>query len=110
MDSILFKTQFSASYSTVLACSKSLVPAISACDVLPVGPVLLQIWNNTVSWSKGASGTQSFWISLQYSPNNSRLTLQLTQPQGAVLDPAASTAAVTVQSPIIGFKTALVSP
>lgn len=42
-------------------------------------------------------------------PSNSQLTVQLVQPQGAVVDPAASSTVVLVQSPVIGFKTGLVS-
>eukprot|EP00878_Enallax_costatus_P017357 GHUV01018230.1.p1 GENE.GHUV01018230.1~~GHUV01018230.1.p1 ORF type:complete len:508 (+),score=150.90 GHUV01018230.1:142-1665(+) len=66
-----------------------------------------KVWDDTLSWPQGASGTQAFRVNLQYVPSDIQLTMELVQPQSAVVDPAASSTTLLVQSPIVGFKTGL---
>jgi hypothetical protein len=69
-----------------------------------------QVDQDSLNWPAGSSGLQSFWLSLQSFPVDGRLLVQLVQPQGAVLNPAAAATEVQVQSPMVGFVTNLVSP
>eukprot|EP00775_Hariotina_reticulata_P011082 gene11082-11238_t len=62
---------------------------------------------DSLNWPAGSSGLQSFWLSLQSVPVDSRLLVQLVQPQGAVLNPAAAATEVQVQSPMVAFLTNL---